>query len=209
MLIGYMRVSKSDGSQTCVLQYDALIAAGVHEDNIYEDKISGKEDDRPGLTSCIKALRENDILVVWKLDRLGRNLKHLVNLVHELNHKKIGFRVLAGNGAHIDTTTSNGKLIFGIFAALAEFERELICERTKAGLQAARARGRKGGGLRKMTKSKLKIALTSMQNVKTNVAELCRELSITRQTLYRHIAPNGSLRIEGQKVLEIKENISS
>ena len=204
-----MRVSKSDGSQSCVLQYDALMAAGVHEDNIYEDKISGKEDDRPGLTSCIKALRENDTLVVWKLDRLGRNLKHLVNLVHELNYKKIGFRVLAGNGAHIDTTTPNGKLIFGIFAALAEFERELICERTKAGLKAARARGRKGGGLRKMTKSKLKIALTSMQNVKTNVAELCRELAITRQTLYRHIAPNGSLRIEGQRVLETKENISS
>lgn len=209
MMIGYMRVSKSDGSQTCELQYDALVTYGVHKDNIYEDKISGKNEERPGLSSCLKALRSGDILVVWKLDRLGRNLKHLVSLVHELNDKKIGLKVLAGNGAHIDTTTSNGKLIFGIFAALAEFERELICERTKAGLEAARARGRKGGGLRKMTRSKLKIALTSMQNQKTNVAELCRELSITRQTLYRHIAPNGTLRIEGQKVLEIKENMNS
>lgn len=209
MMIGYMRVSKSDGSQTCELQYDALVTSGVHKDNIYEDKISGKNEERPGLSSCLKALRSGDVLVVWKLDRLGRNLKHLVTLVHELNDKKIGLKVLAGNGAHIDTTTSNGKLIFGIFAALAEFERELICERTKAGLEAARARGRKGGGLRKMTKSKLKVALTSMQNQKTNVAELCRELAITRQTLYRHIAPNGTLRVEGQKVLETGENFRS
>jgi len=209
MLIGYMRVSKSDGSQTFSLQYDALIAAGVKKENIYEDKISGKNDERLGLSSCIKALRAEDVLVVWKLDRLGRNLKHLVTLVHELNHNKIGFRVLSGNGAHIDTTTPNGKLIFGIFAALAEFERELICERTKAGIDAARSRGRKGGGKRKMTKSKLRIAMNSMQNSKINVAELCRELAVTRQTLYRHIAPDGTLRNDGKKVLAINESISS
>ena len=209
MLIGYMRVSKSDGSQTFSLQYDALIAAGVKKENIYEDKISGKESERPGLSSCIKALREADILVVWKLDRLGRNLKHLVTLVRELNHNKIGFRVLSGNGAHIDTTTPNGKLIFGIFAALAEFERELICERTKAGIEAARSRGRKGGGKRKMTKSKLKIAMNSMQNSNTNVAELCRELAVTRQTLYRHLAPDGTLRNDGKKVLAVTETILS
>ena len=207
MLIGYMRVSKSDGSQTFSLQYDALIYSGVRKENIYEDKISGKETERPGLSACIKSLRDEDVLVVWKLDRLGRNLKHLVSLVHELNHKKIGLRVLAGNGAHIDTTTPNGKLIFGIFAALAEFERELICERTKAGIDAARARGRKGGGKRKMTKSKLKIAINSMQNSKVNVAELCRELAITRQTLYRHIAPDGTLRNDGKKVLEVTETV--
>ena len=209
MLIGYMRVSKSDGSQTFSLQYDALIAAGVKKENIYEDKISGKESERPGLSSCIKALREADILVVWKLDRLGRNLKHLVTLVRELNHNKIGFRVLSGNGAHIDTTTPNGKLIFGIFAALAEFERELICERTKAGIEAARSRGRKGGGKRKMTKSKLKIAMNSMQNSNTNVAELCRELAVTRQTIYRHLAPDGTLRNDGKKVLAVTETILS
>lgn len=208
MLLGYMRVSKSDGSQTFSLQYDALISSGVSKENIYEDKISGKETERPGLSACIKSLREGDILAVWRLDRLGRNLKHLVNLVHELNHKKIGFRVLSGNGAHIDTTTPNGKLIFGIFAALAEFERELICERTKAGLEAARARGRKGGGIRKMTKSKLKIALNSMKDPNTNVVELCKELSVTRQTLYRHIAPDGTLRNDGKKVLYESENTS-
>lgn len=140
-----MRVSKADGSQTTDLQRDALIVAGVDEDHIYEDKASGKLDARPGLDAALKALREGDTLIVWKLDRLGRDLRHLVNTVHELEKKQIGFKVISGHGASIDTTTSAGKLVFGIFAALAEFERDLISERTKAGLAAARARGRSGG----------------------------------------------------------------
>ena len=145
MLIGYMRVSKADGSQLLDLQKDALLAAGIKEDRIYHDLASGRFDDRPGLLSCIKALQPGNTLVVWKLDRLGRSLKHLVNTVEDLKERGVGFRVLTGQGAQIDTTTPQGKLVFGMFAALAEFERELIIERTKAGLAAARARGRLGG----------------------------------------------------------------
>jgi DNA invertase Pin-like site-specific DNA recombinase len=145
VLIGYMRVSKADGSQVLDLQRDALIAAGVERSHLYEDQASGKKDDRPGLEACLKALREGDTLIVWKLDRLGRNLRHLVNTIHDLMERGICFRVLTGQGANIDTTTASGRLVFGIFAALAEFERELIRERTIAGLSSARARGRNGG----------------------------------------------------------------
>jgi DNA invertase Pin-like site-specific DNA recombinase len=120
------------------------------------------------LAACLQSLREGDTLVVWKLDRLGRNLRHLVNTVHDLTTGGIGLRVLTGQGAAIDTTTAAGKLVFGIFAALAEFERELITERTRAGLASARALG--------------------------------DELGITRQTLYHHIAPNGTLRPDGKKI---------
>jgi len=134
MQLGYMRVSKADGSQTVDLQRDALLKAGVQLKHLYEDMVTGKAERRPGLDQCLKALREGDTLVVWKLDRLGRDLRHLVNLVHELTARDVGLRVLAGQGAAIDTTTPSGKLIFGIFAALAEFERELIRERTMAGL---------------------------------------------------------------------------
>src|ERR1700722_20316468 len=155
MLVGYMRVSKADGSQVNDLQRDALLDAGVDPSQIYEDAVSGKRDDRPGLASCLKALREGDTLVVWKLDRLGRDLRHLVNTVHDLTTRGVGFRVLTGHGASIDTTSPSGKLVFGIFAALAEFERELISERTKAGLASARARGRNGGRPYKMTAAKL------------------------------------------------------
>ncbi len=132
MLIGYARVSKADGSQTTDLQRDALLAEGVQEEHIYEDHASGKKDDRPGLINCLKALREGDTLIVWKLDRLGRDLHHLVNTVHDLTAKNIGLKVLTGHGAAIDTTTAAGKLVFGIFAALSEFEREMIKERTLA-----------------------------------------------------------------------------
>jgi len=126
VLIGYMRVSKVDGSQTTDLQRDALVAAGVEDERLYEDQASGKRDSRPGLDACLKTLRDGDTLVIWKLDRLGRDLRHLVNTVHELTKRGVGLKVLAGQGANIDTTTANGRLVFGIFAALAEFERELI-----------------------------------------------------------------------------------
>ncbi len=201
MLIGYMRVSKSDGSQVFDLQKDALIVAGVEEKNIYEDMASGKKDERPGLTACLKALRQGDTLIVWKLDRLGRNLRHLVDVVHDLAAQKVGFRVLTGQGAAIDTTTASGKLIFGIFAALAEFERDLIVERTKAGIASARARGRIGGRPFKMTSAKLRLAMAAMGQRETRVGELCRELGVTRQTLYRHVGPDGSLREHGKKLL--------
>ena len=130
MLIGYARVSKADGSQSLDLQRDALQAAGVDAGHVYHDFASGVRDDRPGLDSCVRALRTGDVLVVWKLDRLGRNLAHLVNTVQNLSTRGVGLRVLTGQGAQIDTTTAPGRLVFGIFAALAEFERELIRERT-------------------------------------------------------------------------------
>ena len=164
MKIGYARVSKADGSQSLDLQIDALIAEEILENNIYQDEASGKKEERIGLENCLKSLREGDTLVVWKLDRLGRSLKHLVNVVQDLTNRKIGFKVLTGQGANIDTTTANGKLIFGIFAALAEFERELIRERTMAGLKAARARGRKGGRKFQLTKSKIRLAQVAMKN---------------------------------------------
>ena len=202
MLIGYIRVSKADGSQVLDLQRDALIAAGVATEHLYEDFASGTKDERDGLNACLKALRPNDMLVVWKLDRLGRNLKHLVNMVDNLNSHNIGLKVLTGQGAQIDTTTSQGKLVFGIFAALAEFERDLIIERTNAGLASARARGRKGGARYKMTPAKLRLAIASMGTTQTHVGDLCRELGITRQTLYRHVSPSGEIREDGKKLLK-------
>jgi DNA invertase Pin-like site-specific DNA recombinase len=202
MRIGYARISKADGSQVLDLQRDALIAAGVDLDNIYEDKASGKNDDRPALAACLKALRKGDTLIVWKLDRLGRNLKHLVDTAQDLGKRGIGFKVLTGQGANIDTTTASGKLVFGIFAALAEFERELIRERTMAGLQAARARGRKGGRKFGLTKSQVRLAQAAMKNRDTKIGELCRELGgITRATLYRYVSPEGELRDHGKRVL--------
>jgi DNA invertase Pin-like site-specific DNA recombinase len=204
MLIGYMRVSKADGSQTTDLQRDALLAAGVAAERIYEDLASGSQDIRPGLDAALKTLREGDTLVVWKLDRLGRNLRHLVNTIHDLTERGVGFKVLTGQGASIDTTTPSGKLIFGIFAALAEFERELISERTKAGLASSRARGRVGGAPRKMTVAKLRLAMAAMGQRETVVGDLCRELGVTRQTLYRHVAPDGSLREDGRQLLTAK-----
>jgi len=200
-LIGYMRVSKADGSQTTDLQRDALLAAGVDSDLLYEDMASGKLTERPQLDACLKALRDGDTLVVWKLDRLGRDLRHLVTIVDDLTKRGVGLKVLTGQGAAVDTTTAQGKLVFGIFAALAEFERELISERTIAGLQAARARGRHGGRPFKMTPAKLRLAMASMGQPGTKVSDLCAELGITRQTLYRHVSPTGELRDDGQKLL--------
>lgn len=184
MFIGYMRVSTTD--QSTDLQRDALTDAGVAERDIYLDKASGKRDDRPGLEACLRALREGDTLVVWKLDRLGRSLRHLVDTGQNLVDRKIGFRVLTGQGANIDTTTASGKLVFGIFAALAEFERELIAERTRAGLAAAKARGRKGG-------RKPKLSPTTIAGVRARLAAdplldraaLAKELGVHRGTLWR------------------------
>jgi len=202
MLLGYARVSKSDGSQSLDLQHDALIKEGIVKKNLYSDYASGKNEDRPELKACLKALREGDTLVVWKLDRLGRDLRHLINTVHDLQVREVGFKVLTGQGAQIDTTTPNGRLIFSIFAALSEFERELISERTKAGLASARARGRRGGRKPKMTISKLRLAQAAMEKTKTKVGELCKELGISRQTLYRHVGPDGTLRVDAHKLLK-------
>lgn len=202
MLIGYARVSKADGSQVLDLQIDALKNAGVKEENIYFDKISGTKEQRDGLDNCLKALREDDILVVYKLDRLGRSLKHLILTIEDLTKRKIGFKVLSGQGVNIDTTTPSGKMIFSIFAALAEFERELIVERTKAGLESARARGKVGGRKFTLSKSQVRLAQVSMKNKDTSVAELCKELNISRATLYKYVSPSGELRDYANKVFK-------
>ena len=209
MLVGYMRVSKADGSQVLDLQHDALSATGITARHLYQDQASGNRDDRPGLEACLKSLREGDTLIVWKLDRLGRNLRHLVNTIHDLMERRIGFRVLTGQGANIDTTTASGRLVFGIFAALAEFERELIRERTIAGLSSARARGRNGGRPYRMTPAKLRLAQAAMAKRDTKVGNLCDELGVTRQTLYRFVSPTGELRADGTKLLKREgQNVS-
>jgi DNA invertase Pin-like site-specific DNA recombinase len=205
MLIGYARVSKSDKSQSLNLQNDALKKAGVSKENIYSDYASGKNDNRPGLDACLKALRENDVLVVWKLDRLGRSLRHLINTVLNLNDRKVGFKVIAGAGANIDTITPAGRLVFGFFAALSEFERELISERTKAGIESARARGKKGGRKFALTKAQVRLAEAAMGKKETIVSELCKELNVTRQTVYRYVDPEGNLRKNGKIVLGEKQ----
>lgn len=186
MLFGYMRVSSAD--QNLDLQRDALTVAGVESLRIYSDKASGKEDDRPGLDGCLKALCPGDTLVVWKLDRLGRNLRHLVVTVQELGARNVGLKVLTGHGANIDTGTASGKLVFGIFAALAEFERELISERTRAGLVAARARGRKGGGKPKLSATVIAgVRARLAADPKLDQASLAKELGVHRSTLWRSL----------------------
>jgi len=201
MLIGYMRVSKSDGTQALDLQRDALLAAGVAPERLYADRASGRKDDRPGLATCLKALQPGDTLVVWKLDRLGRNLRHLVSVVDDLQQRQVGCKVLAGAGVPIDTTTANGRLVFGIFAALAEFEAELIRERTRAGLAAARARGRRGGRPRKMTKEALRMAMAAMSDQTISARTVARRLGVTTTTLYMYVNRDGSLQQAGQALL--------
>ena len=197
-----MRVSKSDGSQQVNLQKDALIEAGVKEERLYHDMVSGKKEKRPGLDECLKALQPGNKLLVWKLDRLGRDLKHLVTIIEDLRQRNIGFRVLTGHGAQIDTTTPNGRLIFGVFAALAEYERELIIERTHAGLKAARARGRLGGRPRKMDVATLKMAMAAMSDYTAIAQEVAKRLNITTATLYAYVNGDGSLKEAGKALLE-------
>lgn len=183
MLIGYARVSTQD--QTLDLQTDALIRAGCEK--IFTDTMSGARLERPGLQEAMNHLRAGDILVVWRLDRLGRTLKHLIATVTDLSEQGIGFKSLQEN---MDTTTSGGKLIFHIFGALAEFEREIIKERTNAGLQAARARGRFGGRPSIQSRDPKKVALAKKLYADRTmpVQEICETLHIGRSTLYRYAA---------------------
>ncbi|MDJ0704148.1 MAG: recombinase family protein [Leptolyngbyaceae cyanobacterium MO_188.B28] len=202
MLIGYARVSKTDGSQLLDLQMDALVEAGVAENRIYSDRVSGKMTQRPGLDACLKSLQPGNTLVVWKLDRLGRDLKHLVCTIDELRQRQVGFKVLSGAGAEIDTTTANGRLFFAVFAALAEYERELIAERTRAGLQAARARGRMGGRPRKMDVTTLHMAMTAMSDPKASPKMVAQKLGMTTATLYTYVNGDGSVKEAGQRLLD-------
>ena len=168
------------------------------------NRFSGKGPARPGLEACLKALRKGDVLVVWRLDRLGRSLAHLVETVDKLAARGVGFKVLSGHGAAVDTTSASGRLVFGIFASLAEFEHELIRERTMAGLAAARARGRRGGRRFALTKAQVRLAQAAMASRDTSVSELAAELGIRPVTLYRYVGPDGALRENGRRVLEAK-----
>lgn len=180
MLIGYARVSTFE--QSLDLQTDALKKAGC--DKIFTDKASGAKEDRPGLKEAMEYLREGDTLVVWKLDRLGRSLNHLIETINQLQQRQIGFKVIQES---FDTTTPGGKLIFHVFGALAEFERGLIQERTKAGLTAARARGKFGGRPKKLSSKQIEIAKALHSDSNTSVADICKALNCSRATLYRYI----------------------
>ena len=179
LLVGYARVSTVE--QNLHLQKDALQAAGSAR--IFEDTLSGTREDRPGLDAVLDYLRPGDTLVVWKLDRLGRSLPHLIQTVRALEVRGIGFKSLREN---IDTTTSGGKLVFHLFAALAEFERDIIKERTAAGLVAARARGRKGGRPTVMDSKKVAMAKALRSDPNLSVAEICRQLGVSETTFYRY-----------------------
>ncbi len=194
MLVGYMRVSTAE--QTTALQHDALRAAGC--ERIYDDTCSGSVTDRAGLARALDALRAGDALVVWKLDRIGRSLAHVVELVGTLQKRGVGLKVLTGG---IDTTSATGRLVFGIFATLSEFERDLILERTMAGLAAARARGRTGGRPRLMTRSKLRAAMTMMAD-RTNVAsDVAGQLGVSLSTLYAYVDGEGRPKPRASKLL--------
>jgi DNA invertase Pin-like site-specific DNA recombinase len=181
--IGYARVSTSD--QDLDMQVRELKAAGCKQ--VFTDRVSGTKNERPGLDACLKTLKKGDALVVWRLDRLGRSMQHLVNVVAELKGRGVGFKSLR-DGA-IDTTTASGELIFNIFAALAQFERELIRERTIAGLSAARARGKKGG--RKLVSPedpKVRAAKKLYAEKSISIGDICSTLKISRATFYRYLA---------------------
>jgi DNA invertase Pin-like site-specific DNA recombinase len=180
MLIGYARVSTDE--QNLDLQRDALTKAGCEQ--IYTDRVSGTKASRPGLTVALSHLRSGDTLVVWRLDRLGRSLRHLIDTVTDLQARGIGFKSLQES---IDTTTSGGKLVFHIFGALAEFEREIIRERTNAGLQAARARGRNGGRPKKLTNKQIQMLQHLAADKKHSVKEICQTLGIGRTAFYRYV----------------------
>ncbi|HEY2155810.1 MAG TPA: recombinase family protein [Isosphaeraceae bacterium] len=193
MLVGYARVSTED--QNLDLQKDALQEAGCEK--LFTDVASGAQDERSGLAEAIAFLRPGDTLVVWKLDRLGRSLKHLIETVIALEARKVGLRSLQES---IDTTTSGEKLIFHVFGALAEFERDLIRERTRAGLQAARARGRRGGRPRSLDATKLAQARSLHKDPANTIAAICATLGISRATFYRHLAsPDEPAGVDGRR----------
>jgi DNA invertase Pin-like site-specific DNA recombinase len=183
-LVGYARVSTDD--QDLTLQRDALAGLGVGQDEIFTDKLSGSKTVRPGLDACITHLQHGDTLVVWRLDRLGRSMHHLVELIEQLRNRGVGFRSVCDG--LIDTTSPSGELIFHIFSALAQFERRLIQERTRAGLASARARGRLGGRPPiDLDEAKVRAARRLHDDHTLNIDEICKTLNISRSTYYRYV----------------------
>jgi DNA invertase Pin-like site-specific DNA recombinase len=182
--VGYARVSRHN--QRLEPQRDALLADGC--ERVFEEKVSSREVDRKALREAFDYCREGDVLVVARLDRLGRSLRELIDLVGELEGRGVGFRSLKES---LDTTTAGGKLIFHVFGALAEFEREIIRERTMAGLESARARGRHGGRPRALDENKVKLARRLKEEGEHSVEEICQMLAVGRSTLYRYLAEDG------------------
>jgi DNA invertase Pin-like site-specific DNA recombinase len=187
MRVGYIRTSKKD--QNPELQRRDLLAFGC--ERVFEEQVSSRKEERPQLTAAMDYCREGDKFVVWKLDRFGRSLRELIDLVNELRGRGVEFVSLRES---IDTTTPGGKLVFHVFGAVAEFERDLILERTMAGLEAARARGRNGGRPPKLDERKLALASRLMRDRETPILEVCEAVGVSRATLYRHLKPDGSLR---------------
>ena len=185
-LLGYARVSTLE--QNADLQADALTAAGCWR--VFTDHVSGAKAERPALDRVLEQLRDGDTLVVWRLDRLGRSLRHLIDVVADLSARGVGFRSVTES---IDTTTSGGRLVFHVFGALAEFERDLIRERTLAGLQAARRRGRAGGRPALMTKDKTTTAQRMYDQQELTVEQIARALGVSRSTIYRALNRTGSI----------------
>ena len=196
VLVGYMRVSTVE--QNLDLQRDALLSVGVAPERVYQDTCSGAVTNRPGLARALEVVRDGDALVIWKLDRIGRSLRHVVELVAGLHAKGIGLKVLTGG---IDTTSVTGRLVFGIFATLAEFERDLILERTMAGLAAARARGRAGGRPRLMTRAKLRTAMAMMADRGNAASDVAEQLGISVSTLYAYVDGEGQTKPRARKLL--------
>ena len=187
MLVGYMRVSSDGDRQTTALQRDALLAAGIDDRHIYEDKASGARSDRPGLARALAFARTGDCLVVWKLDRLGRSLPHLLSIVTGLRERGVAFRSLT---EQMDTTTPHGELLFSIFGALAQYERALTQERVRAGLAAAKRRGRRGGRPPEINAEKLDAIIAAL-NGGASKAAVCRTFGAKRTTLIDTLARAG------------------
>jgi DNA invertase Pin-like site-specific DNA recombinase len=183
-LVGYARVSTDD--QDLALQIDSLLGLGVSRDAVFTDKVSGAKTERPGLDACLAHLQHGDTLVVWRLDRLGRSMNHLVQLIEELRNRGVGFRSVSDG--FVDTTSPSGELIFHIFSALAQFERRLIQERTRAGLASARARGRLGGRPPiDLDQAKVRAARKLHSDHTLNIDDICKTLNISRSTYYRYV----------------------
>lgn len=184
MLIGYMRVSSDSDRQSTDLQRDALISAGIDPRHLFEDHASGAKDERVGLSQALEFVRAGDVLVVWKLDRLGRSLSHLLSIVTSLKDKRVAFRSLTEN---LDTTTPSGEFLFQVFGALAQYERALIRERVTAGLAAARKRGRIGGRPKAITGEKLDAIVVALDGGMSKAA-VCRNFNVKRSTLIETLA---------------------
>ena len=187
MLVGYMRVSSADDRQTVDLQRDALFAAGVDARHLHQDKASGARDDRPGLKACLDDLQQGDVLVVWKLDRLGRSLPHLLAIVTDLKKRGVAFRSLT---EQMDTTTPHGELLFGIFGSLAQYERALTRERVIAGLAAAKRRGRRGGRPPALDPERVEQIVSALDGGASK-ASVCRSFKVPRTTLLDTLARVG------------------